>query len=85
MSDEITTKDGTIYGAWNVARNYGIGSAHTIHSDELAQKMGQRGGMIAGWTYLDLFPKLFLKTFGQQWFERGSLSIFFTFALMDGE
>lgn len=85
MTDDIVTKDGSIYGTWHVAKNYAIGMADTIHSDELAQKMGQRGGMIVGWTYLDLFPPLFLKTFGQQWFERGSLSIFFTYALMDGE
>ncbi len=52
MSGEITVKDGNIYGSWNVARNYAGEMSDTIHSDQLAQKMGQRGGMIVGWTYL---------------------------------
>jgi len=85
MSDEITIKDGIMYGAWNVARNYAAEMGETIHSDERAKKMGQRGGMIVGWTYLDLFPALFLKAFGQQWFERGTFSIYYTYALTDGE
>ena len=85
MSDEIMIKEGNIYGTWHVARNLAADLDDTIHSEELAKKMGQRGGMVAGWGHLNLFPALFLKTFGQQWFERGSLSIFFTYALTDGE
>ena len=79
MSDE------TIYGEWNVARNYAADMEGTIHDEELAKKVGQRGGMVVGWTYMDLFPKLLLESFGQEWFERGTLSIYFTYALMDGE
>ncbi len=40
--------DETIYGGWNVARNYAVEMGDTVHSDELARKVGQRGGMVVG-------------------------------------
>jgi len=85
MSDEITNKDGNIYGTWHIARNWAIDMADTIHSDEMAQKVGFRGGAVVGISHLDLFPPLLLKAFGQEWFERGTLSIYYTYALTDGE
>jgi len=84
MSDDITIKEGHIYGGWRRAVNAALGSDN-IHSDEVAQKMGMRGGAVVGIVHLNLFPPLFLKTFGQRWFEQGSLSIYYTYALMDGE
>ena len=44
-----------------------------------------RGGAVVGIVHLNLFPPLFLRTFGQRWFQQGSLSIFYTYALVDGE
>ena len=44
-----------------------------------------RGGVVVGVSHLDLLPPLLLRAFGQRWFERGSLSIFYTYALLDGE
>ena len=85
MPNELETRDGNIYGTWHTARNWNAEMGDTVHGDELAKRMGQRGGMIVGWYHLDLFTKLILETFGQQWFERGSLSIFFTYALIDGD
>jgi hypothetical protein len=57
----------------------------TIHSDEMAQKVGFRGGAVVGISHLDLFPPLLLKAFGNRWFEQGSLSVYYTYALRDGE
>ena len=85
MAEEITIEDGNIYGTWHTARNWAIDMEESIHSDEMAQKVGFRGGAVVGISHLDLFPPLLLKTFGQQWFECGSLSIYYTYALMDGE
>jgi len=84
MTDDITIKEGHIYGGWRTAINKARGSDN-IHSDELAQDVGFRGGPVVGIVHLNLFPPLFLKTFGRQWFEKGSLSIYYTYALVHGE
>ena len=86
MSDDTVIKEGHIYGGWrravNAARGAGRGS---IHDNETAQGLGMRGGAVVGIVHLNLFPPLIQKTFGQQWFEKGSLSIYYTYALVDGE
>lgn len=85
MSEDIVIKEGYMYGGWRRAVNAAIHSKGSIHEDAMAQKLGMRGGAVVGIVHLNLFPPLFLKTFGQQWFERGSLSIYYTYALLDGE
>src|SRR4030043_259225 len=57
----------------------------SIHETGIAQKIGMRGGVVAGVIHLDLFPPLMLKDFGQKWFENGSLSMFYTYATLHGE
>ncbi len=84
MSDDITIKEGHIYGGWRRGVNLGTGS-DSIHSDEVAKSVGMRGGAVVGIVHLNLFPPLFLKSFGQRWFEEGTLSIYYTYALVDGE
>jgi len=44
-----------------------------------------RGGVVAGTVHLDLFVPLALKAFGPKWFETGSLSMFYTYAILGGE
>ena len=56
-----------------------------IHDDAVATKLGFRGGTVAGSIHLDLFPPLLLEAFGEQWFERGSLSIMFKNATLSRE
>jgi len=85
MSDEIVIKDGNMYGTWHRATNWALHMTDTIHSDEMGKKVGMRGGAVVGLYHLNLFPPLLLKAFGQRWFERGSLSIYYTYALLDGE
>ena len=85
MDDDIVIKEGYMYGGWRRAVNAAIHSKGSIHEDATAQKLGMRGGAVVGIVHLNLFPPLFLKTFGQSWFERGSLSIYYTYALLDGE
>ena len=86
MSGDTEIKEGHIYGGWrravNAASSAGSGS---IHDDETARNLGMRGGAVVGVVHLNLFPPLILKTLGQQWFEKGSMSIFYTYALVDGE
>jgi hypothetical protein len=85
MDDDIVMKEGYIYGGWRRAVNAAIHMTGSIHDDAMAQKLGMRGGAVVGIVHLNLFPPLFLKTFGQSWFEKGSLSIYYTYALVDGE
>jgi len=85
MSDDIVIKEGHIYGGWRRAVNAAIHSTGSIHEDATAQKLGMRGGAVVGIVHLNLFPPLILRTCGKDWFEQGSLSIYYTFALLDGE
>ena len=57
----------------------------SIHDDATAQRLGLRGGTVAGSVHLDLFPPLLLEAFGNRWFERGSLSMNFRNATVDRE
>ncbi|MHA1988041.1 MAG: hypothetical protein ACW98D_15505 [Promethearchaeota archaeon] len=84
MSD-ITIKDGFMYGGWRAPKNLWRGMTTSIHNDTTAQKVGMRGGTIPGTIHLSLFPPLMLKMFGKRWFEKGSLSMFYTFATTDLE
>ena len=86
MSEDTEIKEGYICGGWRQAVNAAISAGRgSIHDDETAQNLGMRGGAVVGTVHLNLFPPLILKTFGQRWFEKGSLSIFYTYALVDGE
>ena len=85
MSDDIMTREGHLYGGWRRAVNAAISMKGSIHEDATAQKLGMRGGAVVGIVHLNLFPPLLLKTFGPEWFEHGSLSIYYTYALVDGE
>ncbi len=85
MSDDIETRDNHMYGGWRRAVNAASGSGGSIHDDATAQNLGMRGGAVVGIVHLNLFPPMLLRTFGQEWFEKGTLSIFYTYALLDGE
>lgn len=82
---DISTKDGFMYGGWRTPENLWRGMKTSIHDDATAQKVGMRGGTIPGTIHLSLFAPLMLKIFGQRWFEKGSLSIYYTFATTDKE
>lgn len=57
----------------------------TIHNDDVAKKVGMRGGVVAGIQHLDLFAPIMIEIFGPNCFETGSISLYYTFALLDGE
>ena len=85
MSDDITIRDGFIFGGWREPKNLWRSLKTSIHDDSTAQKVGMRGGTIPGTIHLSLFPPIMLKVFGDQWFENGSLSLYYTFATTDRE
>jgi hypothetical protein len=85
MNEEMNIKEGFLYGAWKRSINAAAQVKGSIHDEETAQSVGMRGGAVAGTMHLDLFPPLALRTFGQHFFQHGCLSLFYTYAMKDGE
>ncbi|MFX1280762.1 MAG: hypothetical protein ACFFA3_15405 [Promethearchaeota archaeon] len=82
---DISIKDGFIYGGWRAPENLWRNMKTSIHDDATAKKVGMRGGTIPGTIHLSLFAPLMLEIFGDRWFEKGSLSMYYTFATTDKE
>jgi hypothetical protein len=80
MSDDIEIKNNCIYGGWREPINQWQDEPGSIHKDSVAHKVGLRGGTIPGTIHLNLYPPLFLKIFGNKWFEKGSISLYYTYA-----
>ena len=74
-----------MYGGWRAPENLAKGSTTSIHDDGVAQKVGMRGGTIQGTIHLSMFAPLAQKIFGDRWFERGTVSMYYTFATVDKE
>jgi hypothetical protein len=66
----------------NSARHLGAGS---IHDDATAQKLGFRGGTVAGSLHMEQFPPLLIECFGADWLRSGGLSLYFKYATTDAE
>ena len=74
---EITETDGVLSGPVRKPFNEHLQAESSIHHDATAQKVGMRGGTIAGSYHMEQFVPLFLKAFGQKWFQTGGLSLYF--------
>lgn len=66
----------------NSAKHLGAGS---IHDDATAQKLGFRGGTVAGSLHMEQLPPLALRTFGDRWWQTGGMSLYFRYATSDLE
>jgi len=66
-------------------RNLSINSKGSIHDDATATELGFRAGTVAGDIHLEQFGGILTSAFGQQWFESGSLSMYFMHATADAE
>lgn len=85
MANKVLIKEGHIHGQWRKAINAAASIVGSIHDDAVAKKIGMRGGVVAGTVHLDLFPPVLVEAFGQRWFEQGTVSLYFTYALLHGE
>jgi hypothetical protein len=83
--DDIELKDGKIIGGWRAPENLYRGLKTSIHDDSVAKKVGMRGGTIPGTIHLSLFAPLGQKIFGDRWFEKGTVSMYYTYATIDKE
>jgi hypothetical protein len=85
MTEDIEIKEGIMYGGWRAPENLIRSSTTSIHDDDVAKSVGMRGGTIQGTIHLSMFAPLALKIFGDHWFERGCVSMYYTFATTDRE
>lgn len=67
------------------ARDTGQATPGSIHDDATAQKLGFRGGTIAGSVHMGQFPPVLTHVFGDRWWQTGSMSLYFRFATIDNE
>lgn len=80
MADDMMVKDGKLYGGWRQPVNIWQGAPGSIHTDSVARTVGMRGGTIPGTVHLNLFGPLFVELWGKQWWEKGSISLYYTYA-----
>src|SRR5437867_3100581 len=78
--DEIIEQNGVLIGPYRKPRNLALEVPGSIHNDATAQKLGFRGGTVAGSIHMEQFPPILMRAFGERWFETGSLSTYFRFA-----
>lgn len=57
----------------------------SIHNDEVAAKLGFKGGTVPGSVHMDQFAPMLVETYGADWFARGNMSLHFTQATVDRE
>jgi hypothetical protein len=85
MVNDIVIKDGKLFGGWRAPENVYKASTTSIHDDETAKSVGMRGGTIQGTIHLSMFAPIAQKLFGDRWFEKGTVSMYYTFATTDRE
>ncbi len=84
-SQSSSENEDVVVGAVRRPHNGALHFADSIHDDATANRLGFRGGLVAGSVHFDQFPPLALDIFGSKWFETGSLSLYFKHATTDQE
>lgn len=69
-----------LVSAWQQPENRWAELPNSIHNDAVATRIGMRGGTIPGTVHLNHFVPLIQSTFGSRWYQRGTISMFYTFA-----
>ena len=85
MASETLLRDASIAGAWVQPRNRWQAGENSIHNDDVAKKVGMRGGTIPGTVHLSHFAPILTELFGDRWLKDGVISMYYTFATLDGE
>jgi hypothetical protein len=85
MATPVTAADGKLISDWQQPVNRWANAENSIHNDTVAREVGMRGGTIPGTVHLNHFVPLIMDTWGRRWYERGTISMFYTFATTDRE
>ena len=78
-------RDGVLAGPVRRPVNESREAVGSIHDDATAQKLGFRGGTVAGNIHSEQFAPLLVARFGAGWRKQGGLSLHFLNATTDGE
>lgn len=78
-------RNGILAGPIRNPVNFSRDAKGSIHDDATAQKLGFRGGTVAGNIHFEQYTPLMLERFGAGWRQRGGLSLHFVNATTDGE
>jgi hypothetical protein len=86
MASDTAVLEDVIRGDWVRPQNrWQNAGPNTIHNDAVAKRVGMRGGTIPGTVHLSHFQPILTELFGDRWLREGSVSMFYTFATLDGE
>ncbi|MXW50485.1 MAG: hypothetical protein F4Z84_09570, partial [Gammaproteobacteria bacterium] len=81
----LPAADGAVAGPVRSPRNIEQSLPNSIHNDAVAQKLGLRGGTVAGSLHMEQFPPLLVSLFGAEWWSNGGLSLYFKYATTNRE
>ncbi len=85
MAAPVTAENGKLYSDWEQPVNRWANAENSIHNDDVAKEIGMRGGTIPGTVHLNHFVPIIMARWGKHWYERGAISMFYTFATTDRE
>ena len=85
MAAPVTVQDGKLYSDWQQPVNRWADAENSIHNDDVAKEIGMRGGTIPGTVHLNHFVPIIMDRWGLRWYERGTISMYYTFATTDRE
>ncbi|HEY1414376.1 MAG TPA: hypothetical protein VGF42_00660 [Caulobacteraceae bacterium] len=85
MTETTQTVRDRIVGAWETPVNRWQAAPNSIHNDQVARRIGMRGGTIPGTVHLSWFRPILDELFGGAWLRRGGVSMFYTYATLNGE
>ncbi|MFZ3005433.1 MAG: hypothetical protein WA047_04610 [Phenylobacterium sp.] len=81
---DATSQD-QITGPFRAPHNGFQAAPGSIHNDEVASKLGFKGGTVPGSVHMDQFAPMLVELYGEAWFETGNLSLHFAQATVDKE
>ena len=82
---EAETMGEALAGPFRNPVNESRAALGSIHDDATAQKLGFRGGTVAGNIHFEQFPPLAMARLGEDWRKTGTLSLHFMSPTTDGE
>jgi len=83
MGDVIQAR--VIEGDYRAPHNGFQQAPGSIHNDEVASKLGFKGGTVPGSVHMDQFAPMLVEAYGADWFAGGNMSLHFTQATVDRE
>ncbi len=80
MTDSVVIEENRAIGSWQQPENRWQNAPNSIHNDDVAHKVGMRGGTIPGTVHLAHFRPIIEELWGSRWWRLGSISMYYTFA-----